>query len=91
MKLLNYFKAKRLEKNSASLARERLRIIVAHQRSETFHNKIQPEYIRLMEREIMKVIKKYINVTNKDIKIELDKHNDCSVLELNITIPESET
>lgn len=42
-----------------------------------------------MQKEIMDVIKKYVHVANEDIKIELDSQGDCSVLELNVTIPES--
>lgn len=86
---LDYFKTKKPEKNSASIAKERLQIIVAHQRSVVKTDEKQPEYIALMQKEIMDVIKKYVHVANEDIKIELDSQGDCSVLELNVTIPES--
>jgi cell division topological specificity factor len=88
VRFLSCFKTKKIRKNSASLARERLQIIVSHQRSEMKHGGKRPEYIHLMEQEIMKVIKKYINVKNGDIKIEIDKQDACSVLELNVTLPE---
>ena len=88
MGFLDYFKTRKPEKNTASIAKERLQIIVAHQRSEVQTGKTQPEYVALMQKEILEVIKKYIRVADKDIKVGLDSQGDCSVLELNVTIPE---
>ncbi|WP_100550603.1 cell division topological specificity factor MinE [Caedibacter taeniospiralis] len=88
MGLFDYFKAKRPEKNSAHIARERLQIIVAHQRSELNHDNPKSEFIKKLQGEIVAVLKKYVHIAPEDIKIELDDHGDCSVLELNVTIPE---
>ncbi|WP_116964076.1 cell division topological specificity factor MinE [Fastidiosibacter lacustris] len=88
MGFLNYFKNKRVEKNSAHIAKERLQIIVAHQRNELSGKSNKPAFITKLQEEILEVLKKYVHVDPKDIKIEVDDQGDCSVLELNVTIPE---
>lgn len=81
MKLLDFLKRER--KKTASVAKERLQIIVAHQRSQ----RDQPDYMPMLERELLEVIRKYVQVDQDAINISLDREDDCSVLELNVTLP----
>jgi len=81
VKLLEFLKRER--KKSASVAKERLQIIVAHQRSQ----RDQPDYLPLLEKELLEVIRRYVNVDQEAINISLDSEDDCSVLELNVTLP----
>lgn len=83
MKLLEFLKRER--KKSASVAKERLQIIVAHQRSQ----RDQPDYMPMLEKELLEVIRRYVNVDQEAINISLDREDDCSVLELNVTLPRS--
>ncbi|MGC3875106.1 cell division topological specificity factor MinE [Modicisalibacter ilicicola DSM 19980] len=83
MKLLEFLKRER--KQSASVAKERLQIIVAHQRSQ----RGQPDYMPMLEKELLEVIRRYVNVDQEAINISLDREDDCSVLELNVTLPHS--
>ncbi|WP_148253219.1 cell division topological specificity factor MinE [Aidingimonas lacisalsi] len=83
MKLLDFLKGER--KKSASVAKERLQIIVAHQRSQ----RDQPDYMPMLERELLEVIRRYVQVDQDAININLDRDEDCSVLELNVTLPRS--
>ncbi|WP_227369139.1 cell division topological specificity factor MinE [Halomonas sp. M20] len=83
MKLLEFLKRER--KQSASVAKERLQIIVAHQRSQ----RGQPDYMPMLEKELLEVIRRYVNVDQEAINISLDREDDCSVLELNVTLPNS--
>ena len=85
MSILDFFRSKSVD-NSASIARERLQIIVAHERSNNAH----PDYIAKMQDEILAVIKKYINIDMEQVTVQLDDNDDCSVLELNIVLPEEE-
>ena len=82
MNLLDYFRTRK--KNTASTARERLQIIVAHER----RDRTRPDYIAQMEQDIIAVIKKYVNIEADDVSVSLDSSGDCSILELNITLPE---
>ena len=88
MGFFDYFKAKKSNDNSANIAKERLQIIVAHQRNELNKTQNKPEFLAKLQQEILQVVKKYTHIDQKDIKIELDNQDDCSVLELNVTIPE---
>lgn len=83
MKLLDFLKGER--KKTASVAKERLQIIVAHQRSQ----RDQPDYMPMLERELLEVIRRYVQVEQDAINISLDRDDDCSVLELNVTLPKS--
>lgn len=84
MSIFNYF-VKKDKKNTAAVAKERLQIIVAHERSK----RQQPDYLPKMQQEILSVIQKYVEINLDDVHVNLDNNDDCSVLELNITLPES--
>ena len=81
MKLLDFLRGER--KKTASVAKERLQIIVAHQRG----HRGQPDYMPMLERELLEVIRRYVEVDQDAINITLDRDADCSVLELNVTLP----
>ncbi|EDP98854.1 cell division topological specificity factor MinE [Shewanella benthica] len=84
MTLLDYFKTKK-KPNTASMAKERLQIIVAHQRGE----RDAPDYFPQMKQEIIDVIRKYVQIDTDQISVQLDQNDDrLSVLELNVTLPE---
>ncbi|TNC81325.1 MAG: cell division topological specificity factor MinE [Oleiphilus sp.] len=82
MSFLDYFKSSK--KNTASIARERLQIIVAHERGQ----REQPDYMPQLQQEILDVIRRYVAVDQDQVQVQLDKNDDCSVLELNVTLPE---
>lgn len=84
MSLLDYFKSSK-KPATAATAKERLQIIVAHQRGE----RDAPDYFPQMKQEIIEVIKKYVHIDPEQVTVQLDKNDDkLSVLELNVTLPE---
>ncbi|SEL38938.1 cell division topological specificity factor MinE [Halomonas daqiaonensis] len=83
MKLLDFLKRER--KKSASVAKERLQIIVAHQRTQ----RGQPDYMPLLEKELLEVIRRYVQIDDDAVNITLDSEDNCSVLELNVTLPKT--
>lgn len=84
MSLLDYFRSKK-NTNSAKLAKERLQIIVAHERSQ----RDTPDYLPQMQQDILEVIRKYVDIDLEQISVQLDQKGDnLSVLELNIMLPE---
>ena len=85
MALLDYFKKKK--KNTASLAKERLQIIVAHERN----NRMSPDYLPELKKDILQVIAKYVQIDENQVSVEFDKDGDLAVLELNVTLPGSKT
>ncbi len=83
MKLFDYFRRSG-GAQSAATAKERLQIVVAHQRAQ----RNQPDFLPEMQREIIKVIQKYVNIDSEQVAVQLDNAGDCSVLELNVTLPQ---
>jgi len=78
---IDYFRSKKT--SSASVAKERLQIIVAHERTQ----RNQPDYLPAMQQELIDVIKKYVAIDEDDITVSLENSNNCSVFELNINLP----
>ena len=70
--------------SSASVAKERLRIIVAQERSA----RGGPDYLPLLRREILQVIHKYVNVDPESVLINLEREEGHEVLELSVALPE---
>jgi len=85
MALLDYFlRKKEKQVTTASKAKERLQIIVAHERNS--RNK-QPDYLPQLTEDILAVLRKYVQVSDKSLSINLDnKDGDLNVLELNIEL-----
>ena len=68
---------------TANVAKERLRIIVAQERS----TRDGPDYLPLLRREILEVIRKYVNVDPEAIQINLEREDGQEVLELSVALP----
>lgn len=83
MSILDFFKSK--PKNTANVAKERLRIIVAQERAQ----RGSPDYLPTLRREILEVIKKYVNVDPDAVLINVERDGDHEVLELSVALPEN--
>jgi cell division topological specificity factor len=90
MALLDYFlRKKEKQVTTASKAKERLQIIVAHERNS--RNK-QPDYLPQLTEDILQVLRKYIKVSDESFSINLDKKDgDLNVLELNIELHDEQS
>ncbi|MFB9133692.1 cell division topological specificity factor MinE [Vibrio sp. AK197] len=86
MSLLEFFRPNK--KASASLAKERLQIIVAERRSQ---NEPSPAYLPQMKEDILAVIKKYVAIDPSMVDLSFEqKDEDIAVLELNVRLPDDE-
>jgi cell division topological specificity factor len=74
----------RVKKNTASIAKDRLRIIIAQERS-TLSG---PDYLPLLRRELLEVIRKYVNVDVDAVKVDLVKDGEHDVLDISVSLPE---
>jgi cell division topological specificity factor len=81
MGLLDIF---RRQPPSAQVAKERLRIIVAQERGA----RGGPDYLPLLRRELLEVIRKYVNVDPEAVVISLERDQGQEVLELTVALPE---
>jgi len=68
---------------TAKLAKERLQIIIAHERT-TPDNL---DYLPLLQKDLLDVVGKYVKINQNDVKIELERKDSCSILELNVVLP----
>ena len=69
---------------SAQLAKERLRIIVAQERTA----RGGPDYLPLLRRELLEVIRKYFNVEADAVQINVGHEAGHEVLELSVALPQ---
>ncbi|CAA0348183.1 cell division topological specificity factor MinE [Alteromonas sp.] len=76
---------KKQKPSTAAVAKERLQIIVAHERQK----RTEPDYLPMMQQEIIQVIRKYVTIADDQVSVQLDNNDECSVLELNVTLPDS--
>ncbi len=83
MSLFDYF-ARKKKADTASIAKERLQVIVAHER----RKRQQPDYLPDLQKDIMEVIKKYVEIDISNIDVQLENQGNCAVLELNVTLPD---
>ncbi|MFZ9609264.1 MAG: cell division topological specificity factor MinE [Methylococcales bacterium] len=82
MSLLDYFRSSKV--SSASLAKERLQILVAHERTSIN----QPSYLPKLQKELLEVIRKYVNVSEDAISVSFEQDDKQETLELNIVLPD---
>lgn len=83
MSLLDYFRSSK--QSSASVAKERLQILVAHERV----SKNQPSYLPQLQKELLAVVQKYVKVDQDAISVNFEQDDQQEVLELNIILPDT--
>ena len=74
------------KQKSATVAKERLQIILAHERSSRSSS---PDYLPALQRELLAVVTKYVEIHPNDVKVHLERHDNLEVLEVKIELPES--
>ncbi len=84
MSLLSFLLGEK--KKTANVAKERLQIILAHERSGRGAG--EPDYLPALQRELVAVIGKYVRINPDDIKVQLERQDNLDVLEVKIEIPE---
>ena len=69
-------------RGSAPVARERLQILLAHERAE----RGQPDLLAILRDEILAVISRHISIERDNVQIKMDRGNSASTLEIDIEI-----
>ena len=85
MSLLSFLLGEK--KKTASVAKERLQIILAHER--TGRGGSRPDYLPDLQRELIAVISKYVAISADDIKVNLERQDNFDVLEVKIELPDN--
>jgi len=79
MNLFNFFKGR----TSAPVARERLQVLLAHERTIAGGS----DLVALLREEILAVIKKHVTVDGEKVMVKMDRGSAVSTLEVDIEIP----
>lgn len=74
---------------TASVARDRLQIIIAQERANRDAENATPDYLPTLQRELLEVLSKYVKIELQDINISHEKQDGVDMLALNITLPEN--
>jgi cell division topological specificity factor len=80
MRLLNYFFQPR--PTSAAIAKERLKIVLSHERA----SRSAPDFLPKLQRELIDVVGRYVEIRDDMIRVSLGKSGETSLLEINIEI-----
>jgi len=83
MSFLDFFLGEK--KKTASVAKERLQIILAHERGT---RAVEPDFLPALQKDLLEVISKYIKIDAKDIKVHLERDASMEVLEVKIELPD---
>jgi len=70
-------------RGSAQTAKDRLQIILAHERQD----RAQPDYLPLLQKDILGAIRKYVEVANDKVQMRLQRDDRMSTLEIEIELP----
>ncbi len=81
MSLFDFFFPKKPA--SAAIAKERLQIVLAHERA----GRDGPDFLPLLQKELLAVVAKYIPVKDDMIRVQMGKAGTASVLEINVEMP----
>ena len=84
MAFLDYF-IRRTPK-TASLAKDRLSIIVARERT---GERTGQDYLPQLQQELLQVLAKYEHIDLDQVSVNVDRQGDCEVLELNVVLNEA--
>ncbi|MFI4957226.1 MAG: cell division topological specificity factor MinE [Gammaproteobacteria bacterium] len=84
MSIFDFFRS-RTAPSTASIAKERLQIIVQHQRGKQENVDFMPK----LQQELIEVISRYVKIDPSQVKVALERNDDRSVLELNVTLPDA--
>ena len=81
MSIFDFLKPK---KNTAQTAKNRLQIIIAQERS----SQGAPDYLPLLRREILEVIRKYVAVDVDAVKVDVVKEGEHDILDISVALPD---
>jgi len=72
-------------RGSAPVARERLQILLAHERGP----RGQSDLLVILREEILTVIGRHVKVERENVRIKMDRGDAMSMLEIDVEIPHS--
>ncbi|HHU94948.1 MAG TPA: cell division topological specificity factor MinE [Alcaligenaceae bacterium] len=86
MSLLSFFTGKKNNTNkpTANVAKDRLQLILINERG---IDGVSPDYLPRLQKELIEVISRYVQIDPHDIQVHLDRQDALEVLEVKIELP----
>ena len=72
----------RPHRHSAAIAKERLKIVLAHERA----GRHAPDFLPKLQKELIEVVARYVEIREDMIRVNLGKSGETSLLEINIEL-----
>jgi cell division topological specificity factor len=69
-------------RNSAVVAKDRLKIVLAHERA----SRDAPEFLPALQKELLEVVGRYVEIRSDMLRVNVGKSGDTSLLEINVEI-----
>ena len=69
-------------RHSAAIAKERLKIVLAHERA----GRHAPDFLPKLQKELIEVVARYVEIREDMIRVNLGKSGETSLLEINIEL-----
>jgi cell division topological specificity factor len=69
-------------RNSAVIAKDRLKIVLAHERA----SRDAPDFLPVLQKELIDVVGRYVEIRGDMIRVNLGRSGDTSLLEINVEI-----
>lgn len=83
VRLFNFFRPSPPSARSADTAKERLQVLLALER----RSGSGPNFLPQLQDEILQVIKKYVEIDNDKVTVEVDRRPEVSMLGINVELP----
>jgi cell division topological specificity factor len=83
MSFFDLFRLGSKRRSPAETAKERLQLLLAHERA----HRNGPDFLPMLQQELVAVICKYIEIDTERVEVKLESNGDISTLEVNIELP----
>jgi cell division topological specificity factor len=72
-------------RNSAVIAKDRLKIVLAHERA----SRDAPDFLPALQKELLEVVGRYVEIRDDMLRVNVGKSGDTSLLEINVELDRS--
>jgi cell division topological specificity factor len=81
MRILDFLFARRPAIATAGIAKERLQIVLAHERA----GRDAPSFLPALQRDLLAVVEKYVAIKEEFLRVNFARQDGTSVLEINVS------
>lgn len=83
MSWLNFFRKEREDKGTATTAKDRLQVIISHERV----SRTKDDFLPKLQQELVAVVARYVSIDPAKVQVNLERGGDFSTLAIDIELP----